>query len=65
MTLRKFLVIGAVACALAAAQSFAANSILPPWFPQNLFTINPDNMTVEDFGSDTFKVGKTDDPQTV
>jgi len=30
-----------------------------------MFTINPDNMTVEDFGSDTFKVGNASDPQTV
>ena len=44
---------------------FAANRILPAWFPENLFTINPDNMTVEDFGTDTFKVGKAEAPQDV
>lgn len=42
-----------------------AAQLYPPWFPQNLFTINPDNTTVEDFGSDTFKVGKGDDAQTI
>ena len=43
----------------------AATSVLPPWFPSSLFTLNPDNMTVEDFGTDTFKVGNPSDPQTV
>lgn len=39
---------------------------LPTWFPDNLFTINPDNMTVEDFGTDTFKVtSKGDEADTV
>ena len=42
-----------------------AASILPPWFPSNMFTINPDNMTIEDFASDTFKVGKASEPQEV
>lgn len=45
--------------------SMAATQLYPQWFPQSLFTINPDNTTVEDFGSDTFHVGKADDPQTV
>ena len=42
-----------------------AAAVLPPWFPSNLFTINPDNMTVEDFGTDNFKVGSSSDPQTI
>jgi outer membrane protein OmpA-like peptidoglycan-associated protein len=50
---------------LLARPSMAATQLYPPWFPQSLFTINPDNTTVEDFGTDTFKVGKAEDPQTV
>src|SRR5579871_3968019 len=41
---------------LAAGFAEAAPRILPAWFPEELFTINPDNMTVEEFGSETFKV---------
>ena len=53
-----------LAALLAAA---AAPRVLPAWFPEELFTINPDNMTVEDFGADTFKVAtkKPDEPETV
>jgi len=50
---------------LLAPPLMAATQLYPPWFPQSLFTINPDNTTVEDFGTDTFRVGKTDDPQTI
>ncbi|HEY2094717.1 MAG TPA: OmpA family protein [Thermoanaerobaculia bacterium] len=50
---------------LLAQSSIAAMQLYPPWFPPSLFTINPDNTTVEDFGTDTFRVGKADDPQTV
>jgi outer membrane protein OmpA-like peptidoglycan-associated protein len=50
---------------LALPWSLAAAQLYPPWFPQNLFTINPDNTTVEDFGSETFNVGKADDPQKI
>jgi outer membrane protein OmpA-like peptidoglycan-associated protein len=46
-------------CMLAVA--LAAASPLPSWFPSGLFSINPDNMTVEDFGSQEFKVGKDPD----
>src|SRR6185312_12336077 len=45
-----------IAIALFAATAGAAPQIYPPWFPQELFTINPDNTTVEEFGTDTFKV---------
>jgi len=45
--------------------AMAAPQLYPPWFPQSLFTINPDNTTVEDFGTDTFHVGKGDDAQTI
>ena len=58
MRFRTLIFAGLVLCAASASQSLAATSPLPPWFPANLFTINPDNMTVEDFGSDTFKVAK-------
>jgi len=50
---------------LVARSSNAAEQLYPPWFPQSLFTINPDNTTVEDFGTDTFRVGKAEDPQTI
>ena len=42
----------------------AAEPQLPAWFPvQGLFTINPDQLTAEDFGEDTFMLagGKTVD----
>jgi outer membrane protein OmpA-like peptidoglycan-associated protein len=42
----------------AVATASAAPRVFPPWFPEELFTINPDNTTVEDFGTDNFKITK-------
>lgn len=52
---------------LCAGVAEAAPHAPPAWFPANLFTINPDNMTVEDFGTDTFKVASANpsEPDTV
>ena len=41
---------------LVASTASAGTHSFPAWFPEELFTINPDNVTVEEFGSDTFKV---------
>ena len=54
-----------LAVLLIASTASAGNRTFPPWFPEELFTINPDNTTVEDFGTDTFKVGAAGSEQTV
>jgi hypothetical protein len=41
---------------LVSSTASAGTHVLPSWFPEELFTINPDNTTVEDFGTDSFKV---------
>jgi OOP family OmpA-OmpF porin len=54
-----------LALSLAALLS-APTHILPSWFPEEMFTLNPDNTTVEDFGTDSFKVATTgNDSDTV
>lgn len=65
MTIRRLLYL-TVFCLAFAARPLAAAPILPPWFPESLFTINPDTLTVEVFGKDEFKIGKGgDDYDTV
>jgi len=59
------MILQALAILLSAALSAqSAPPQLPPWCPSaGIFTINPDQLVVEDFGADSFKVakGKSDD----
>ena len=48
-----------VLIALLFASTASAGTKFPAWFPEELFTINPDNTTVEEFGTDTFKLANT------
>jgi len=43
---------------LFATTASAATHVFPSWFPEELFTVNPDNTTVEDFGTASFNVTK-------
>lgn len=50
---------------LIASTASAATHIFPPWFPEELFTVNPDATTVEDFGTVTFNVTANGNDDTV
>jgi outer membrane protein OmpA-like peptidoglycan-associated protein len=52
----RFSVVLCVALATFMSTAHSAPRIFPPWFPEELFTINPDTTTVEDFGTDSFKI---------
>jgi len=53
--MRRAFVLLPLALVLLVARANAGS--LPSWFPGELFTVNPDNMVNEDFGTDTFTVG--------
>src|ERR1044072_5570831 len=58
--MRKFFAGMFVACTLAfGVQAMAATPSLPSWVPmKGIFSINPDQLPDEDFGTATFKVAK-------
>ncbi len=54
--------VGLILAAFLGSTAFAANPALPAWFPtRDIFTVNPDQITTEDFGAEEFTLasGKT------
>src|ERR1700744_290294 len=59
---RLCLLLGGVLAHATKMPSAAPGPTLPPWFPlKGTFSVNPDQVTAENFGTDTFKIARAGD----